>query len=191
MSTKDRVIHILRGIEAHRIRFSFPSGGGTIQVNRLSFDRVARAIEHGHITVKVSNTFAAGVGALYHPDTDTIETPPVIGRGNEGLLLHECVHASFDLAKTALPAVDDEAAAYVADALYFRMTGLPRPRWSAMLHAWAGTVADGILSDYQAGNTPIPAVSGFYWQALRIFIATHPVYIAGPAGHGGSYLHDG
>jgi hypothetical protein len=50
--------------------------------------------------------------------------------------------------------------------------------------------SDGLLSDYQAGNTPIPAVGNFYRQALRIFMATHPVHLAGPAGEGGSYLHD-
>jgi hypothetical protein len=43
---------------------------------------------------------------------------------------------------------------------------------------------------HQAGNTPVPAVGNFYRQALRIFMATHPVHLAGPAGEGGSYLHD-
>jgi hypothetical protein len=157
----------------------------------MTFQRVARAVENGTIKVKISNAFAAGVGALYHPDTNTIETPPVIGRVNEGLLLHECVHASFDLARTDLLAVDDEAAAYVTDALFFRMTGLTRPRWSNQPHAWAGILADGLLRDYQSGNSPVPSVDDVTWILMRGFIMTNPVYMAGPAGTGGKYLHNG
>ncbi|HEX8097676.1 MAG TPA: hypothetical protein VF507_06550, partial [Pyrinomonadaceae bacterium] len=83
-----------------------------------------------------------------------------------------------------------EAAAYVVDALYFRMTGLARNRWNTQLHALAGVVADGLLDEYQAGNTPIPAVGRVSWFLLRLFIMNHPVYMAGPAGTGGSYLHN-
>jgi hypothetical protein len=160
-------------------------------VNRTTFHRVARAIDHRRIHVSVATTFPAGVGALYHPDTNTIETPPVIGRVSEGLLLHECTHAAFDLASSAIPAVDDEAASYVVDALYFRMTGLRRPRWNAQLHAFAGVLADALLREYQAGNTPVPAVEPLTWILLRTFIMTHPIYMAGPAGTGGNYLHNG
>ena len=190
MPTRDHVLHVLRGAEASRIRFTIPAAGG-LTINRATFLRVAHAIEQNHIHVNVATNFPAGVGALYHPDTDTIDTPPLLGRTSEGLLLHECTHAAFDLSSTGIAAVADEAAAYVVDALYFRMTGLPRPRWNAQLHALAGNVADGLLSQYQRGTHGIPAVDTTMWVALGFFIMTHPVYIAGPAGHGGSYLHNG
>jgi hypothetical protein len=191
MATRDRVLQILRGTEASRIRFSFRVAAANIVVNRATFSSVAQAIESNRIHITVSTTFPAGVGAQYAPDTNTIETPPVIGRVDEGLLLHECTHAAFDLASTAIPAVDDEAAAYVVDALYFRMTGLKRPRWNAQLHAFAGALADGLLDQYQAGTRRVPAVGMITWPLLRLFIMTHPVYMAGPAGTGGNYLHNG
>jgi len=148
MSTRQHVLRVLRGAEASRIRFTIPAGGG-LTINHVTFQRVAQAIEQNHIHVNVANNFPAGVGALYHSDTNTIDTPPLLGRTSEGLLLHECTHAAFDLGSTGIAAVADEAAAYVVDALYFRMTGLARPRWNAQLHALAGNVADGLLRQYQ------------------------------------------
>ena len=85
----------------------------------------------------------------------------------------------------------------VVDALYFRMTGLPRPRWNAQLHAAAGAVADGLLSAYQRGTAGIPAVSAAAWASLKLQISLHPVYLSGPAGivpsllGTGEYPHNG
>lgn len=191
MATRQLILQALRGWEASRIRFTFAAGGNNITINRATFDRVARAIEGNVVHVTVSRTFPAGVGALYHSDTNTIETPPVIGRADLGLVLHESTHAFFDLASTGLPALDDEAAAYVVDALYFRMTGLPRPRWNARLHSLAGTVAATLLHHYAVGDPGIPTVEPVMWTLLRVAIITDPVYTAGPAGTGGTYMHTG
>jgi len=190
MATRDHVLRVLRGSEVSRIRFTIPAAGG-FTINSVTFHRVAQAIERNHIQVKVVTNFPAGIGALYHPDTNTVDTPPLLGRVSEGLLLHECTHAAFDLGNVGIAAVADEAAAYVVDALYFRMTGLQRPRWNAQLHALAGNVADGLLRQYQRGSPRVPAVDTAQWLALGFFIMSHPVYIAGPAGHGESYLHNG
>ena len=190
MATREHVLRILRGPEVSRIRFTIPAAGG-FTINSTTFHKVANAIERDHIHVKVVTTFPAGVGALYHSDTNIVETPPLIGRASEGLLLHECTHAAFDLGSVAIAAVADEAAALVVDALYFRMTGLQRPRWSEQLHVLAGDVADGLLHRYQLGNPGVPAVDTALWLKLGFFIMSHPVYIAGPAGHGGSYLRNG
>ncbi len=190
MATREHVLRVLRGPEASRIRFKIPAAGG-FTINSTSFHKVANAIERNHIHVNVVTTFPAGVGALYHPDTNTVDTPPLIGRVSEGLLLHECTHAAFDLGGVGIAAVSDEAASYVVDALYFRMTGLQRPRWNAQLHALAGSLADGLLRQYQRGDPGVPSVDMALWLALGLFIMSHPIYIAGPAGHGGSYLHNG
>ncbi len=187
MSNRVRVLHVLRGPEASRIRFTFPAVGGPITVNHMTFDRVARAIEDGDIHISVTKTFPPGVYAQYDSSTNTILTPPVIGRVDAGMVLHECTHAAFDLARTAVSALDDEAAAYVVDALYFRMTGLPRPRWAGP----AGSVAGGLLHHYALGTRGIPAVDPVLWATLRIFTSTLPIYLKGPAGTGGSYTHDG
>ena len=82
-------------------------------------------------------------------------------------MLHECTHAVFDLTQTRVNGNDDEAASYVVDALYFRMTGLRRPRWNAEPHATAGAVADALLRQYQAGTRGIPAIDATAWATLK------------------------
>jgi len=191
MSTKMRILHALHSSDTARIRFTLPASAGGIVINAQTFRRVALAIQNGTIKLKVSTTFPPGVGAQYTPWDNTIETPPVIGRVEEGLLLHECTHASFDIASTAITALHDEAAAYVVDALYFRMTGLTRPRWNAEPHATARQVAAGVLHQYAVGTHHAPPVDAPTWAALLTAIRTHPVYVTGPAGTGGSYLHNG
>ena len=65
------------------------------------------------------------------------------------------------------------------------MTGLTRTRWNQHIHAAAGVVADGLLQDYQAGNTPIPAVERTGPVPLRVHVIADPVYWTRPAGMGG------
>ena len=189
MSTH-RILQVLRSNEAGRIRFSFPAGGATLTVSHTTFLSVARAIERNVIAVTISTALPPGVGAQY-VQPNAIVTPPVIGRVDEGLVLHECTHAAFDLARTAITALDEEAAAYVVDALYFRMTGLVRRRWNAALHAMAGTVADSLLHQYQQGTRGVPAVDPTIWHLLRAVIPVNPVYVGGPAATGGTYPHNG
>ena len=198
MTTRQRVLDLLRGPQAARIRFTFPFFAGTVTITSASFARVARAIESGHMRLQVTNAFPAGVAGEYVSGTpNTLRIKPIVGRVEEGLLLHECTHAIFDLTHTHVTALDDEAASYVVDALYFRMTGLRRPRWNAQPHATAGAVADALLQHYARGTRGIPAVDHASWDALRGQIMVHPVYIAGPAGilatmlGGGEYPHDG
>ena len=76
------------------------------------------------------------------------------------------------------------------------MTGLPRPRWNAPLHAAAGTVADALLRNYAAGTPGIPAVDQPSWDSLRAQIMMDPVYAPSAAGLVGTllrseYPHDG
>jgi hypothetical protein len=193
MSARARILDILAGHEASRIRFSFPvAGTGTfIAVSHHVFDRVARAIRHDHITVNVTNAMPPNVGAQYRTDADTIDVRAVTGRPDEGLVLHECTHAYFDITFDPLGALDDEAAAYVVDALYFRMTGLARPHWNNAPHPAAGVVADAILREYQRGKIAVPPVPAVPWASLRTAIMSNASYVSGPAGTGGNYLHNG
>ena len=183
---------------AGRIRFTFPFFAGTVTISPVSFRHVANAIERGHVRLDVTNTFPAGVAGQYVSGTpNTLRIKPIIGRVEEGLVLHECTHAVFDLTHTRVNGNDDEAASYVVDALYFRMTGLRRPRWNAEPHATAGAVADALLRQYQAGTRGIPAIDATAWNNLKFQISLHPVYVTGPAGIFGSlfgpteYPHDG
>src|SRR5262252_7136450 len=127
MTTRQRVLTLLRGPTVGRIRFTFPFFAGTVTISPVSFRRVADAIESGRMRLDVTNTFPVGVAGQYISGTpNTLRIKPIIGREEEGLVLHECTHAVFDLTHTRVNANDDEAASYVVDALYFRMIGLRR-----------------------------------------------------------------
>lgn len=144
MSDRVTVLETLRNPVARRINFSFVAGNGMrITVNQTTFERVAAAIERGGgvrggIGLIVRTTMPdPNAGAMYFPQEDrTINPPipantiivnPINGPRQQGQLIHEAVHASFDLTLTRLPAVDNEAAAYIAIALYWQILGV-RPR---------------------------------------------------------------
>jgi hypothetical protein len=212
MTAKERVIHILRGHEAGRIRFKIPTKtAGTITINRASFETVASAIQAGKIKVTPQPVFRAGVGAEYHgwaiPGASSGEllVPPIFGREQEGLVAHECTHAFFDLTRSGVGAPEEEAICYVVDALYFRMTGLTTHRWNNEPHATAKAVADGLLRQYAKGDIPVPTVSDTEWRVLVLAVMLNPTYLLPapgstqtPAGlFGGilggptAYAHDG
>ena len=197
MSARSKVLDLLRGPVVSRIRFTFPFWAGNVTIAPASFHRVAQAIERGEVRLNFTTAFPPGVGGQYTSGTpNVLSVAPLIGRTEEGLLLHECTHAVFDLTKTQVTDNEDEAAAYVVDALYFRMTGLRRPRWNNEPHATAGAVADALLREYQAGNVRVPALDPTAWTNLRSAVMLNPQYIWGTAGIPGVLLgsstgHDG
>jgi hypothetical protein len=212
MAVKERVLHVLRGHEAGRIRFKVSTKtGGVTTINRASFEMVASAIQAGKIKVTPRTVFRAGVGAEYHggaiPGASSGEllVPPILGREQEGLVAHECTHAFFDLTRSSVGAPEEEAIFYVVDALYFRMTGLTTHRWNNEPHATAKAVADGLLRQYARGDVPVPSVSEREWHELVLAVMLNPTYLfpakdstETPAGlFGGilggptAYTHDG
>jgi hypothetical protein len=198
MTTRTQILHLLRGRETARIRFTFPFAGGTVTIGPGSFHYVAAAIELGKVRVDPTNVFPSpDVAGQYISGTpNVLRVKPILGREEEGMILHECTHAVFDLTRTQVTANQDEAAAYVVDALYYRMTGLRRPRWNAEPHATAGAVADALLSNYAAGTRGIPVVDANAWNLLCGRVMLDPYYFGRPAGllgamFGQQYPHDG
>ena len=137
MATKERILALLRGTEAGRIRFTVATTDGLVTVNRAVFETVATAIQTGKIKVTPQAVFSPGVGAEYHTGavpggpSGELLIPPLFGREQEGMAMHELTHAFFDLKSTNITATEEEAVCYVVDALYFRMTG-STPAGSAM-----------------------------------------------------------
>jgi hypothetical protein len=197
MSGREQILQLLRGPVAGRIRFTFPGAGGTVTISPVSFRHVASNIESGHIKIVFTHDLDPGVGGEYISGTpNTLRVQPILGRSEEGLILHECTHAVFDVTRTPVVANDDEAASYVVDALYFRMTGLPHPRWNVISHARAGEVADLLLKQYAQGTVGIPAVDPTAWTVLKATVMFRPNYRFGRAGFlgtllGQQYPHDG
>lgn len=196
-TVRHHVINLLQGPTVRRIRFSFPRSGTTFSLAALHFHRVARAIQTGNIAVHVTTAIPADAAATY----DSVNKgslhgvinirPQYIGRGAEADIVHECTHAIFDLERTGITALDDEAAAYVCGGLYARMSGLAQSRWDSPIRTVARTVVDDILAAYARGAAAIPAVEPARWHAVRGIIPIRPAYIGGPAATGGSYTHDG
>ncbi len=203
MATKERILALLRGEEAQRIRFAAHTTTGTITINRKTFAMIAAAISAGKIKITPQAVFVPGVGAEYHGwavpggSSGELLVPPIFGREQEGLTIHECIHAFFDLQIINVRATEEEAICYVVDALYFSMSGLTTTRWNNEPHATAKSVAEGLLRQYQKGDVPTPKVDETAWNTLVLAVAMNPTYLTKTAGlihwFGGadSYTHDG
>jgi len=207
MTLKQQVIRILRGPTATRIRFTFPSSGRTIAISAGTFHYVARALDSGRAAVSPPAAMVPGAAAQYtgfsggSVPANTMEVPRILGRIEEGHILHESLHCAYDLLRTNIIAVDDEASCYVVSALAFLMTGVRPPRWGVEPYVTAARVARGLLAQYQRGDRGAHAVDAANWQLLRAVLMLHPLYMfpwsasnnwtLGPVSAGGSYTHDG
>ena len=196
-TARHHVIRLLRGDPASRIRFTFPTAGGTLTLSALNFRRVAAAIDRGQVEVVVTNAVPADAAAIYDPDPGgrlhgrISLRPQYFGRSAEADVMHECTHAVFDLESRAITALDDEAAAYVVGGLYSRMSGLAQSRYDSPIRAVARGVVTDLIAAYQRGATAVPAVNPATWHLVRAIIPIRPAYIGGPAASNGFYTHNG
>jgi len=191
MSMRNRVLALLRGPEANRIRFKISSATVPVTINHLTFSTVANAIVAGKIGV---TPFVATARALaeYHqpagptaPSTGQLMVPPILGRIDEAAVMHESTHAFFDLTNSNILATEEEATSYIVTALYHRMTGLTPARWTgAEPFISAKAVADALLSQYQAGDVAVPVVDAGAFRTLMLAVAMSPTYLL-PASPGG------
>lgn len=177
MTNREKAIETLRNAYARRISFSFdiPETGVTVTVNGGTFARVARAIEDGRITVK-TRASGRGIGGIYDSKNNVLYIPEIIGRRERVMVIHESVHASFDLvdiSRSRVPPAYNEAAAYIASSLYALYTGMPpaqrggrRPHTSE-IYAVSETIARSI----HAGNGVNPDAL----NRLKRLIESHPI----------------
>ena len=91
------------------------------------------------------------------------------GRVEEGMLIHESVHASLDLTRSSGNlTVFEEAACYIAEVLHNRRHGLSRSRINETIRVATLPVVNSII---ETGNANPAAVTN-----LINTIATHPLY---------------
>lgn len=199
MTLTSQVLQILRGPVVRRIRFIFPAPGGNVTIAPQTFHLVASAIESGRVHVARPTDLDADTGAQYNPvartrldgtqvRANTLEINSASGRLHESEVLHESLHAAYDLLRTGITAIDEEASAYVVSSLYSRMTGLRPALWNTERRAAAGTVADTLLAQYARGTAGIPTVGATEWNALRLIVTNSPMYMFSATA---SYRHDG
>ncbi|MGZ5140763.1 MAG: hypothetical protein ACXWCX_23430 [Burkholderiales bacterium] len=184
MSLKIRVLQVLNGPAVARIRFRFPIRGSHVTITSQTFHHVARAIVSGRVTVEPPTDLAPNVAAQYDVErrradgslvrANTLEVKSVAGRVNETYVVHESLHAAYDLLRTGIDANAEEASAYVCSALYCRMTGRFRAEWgSDPIWGAAGRVAQTLLRQYQKGHPGIPMVGEHEWRMLRAGVGLH------------------
>jgi len=209
MSLESRVLQVLNGPTVARIRFRFPITGSHVTIAPQTFHRVAQAIRAGTVSVQRPTDLDPSAAAQYNDvartrsdgttvRANTLEVNSAAGRLDEALIVHESLHAAYDLLHTGLDANSEEASAMVCTALACRMTGLPKPRWtSTAIYADAERAAQSLLAQYQRGDPGIPVVGAAEWNTLRLSVVLNPAYfLRGPAGlfgtlAGAQYTHDG
>jgi hypothetical protein len=209
MSLKSMVLGVLNGPTVARIRFRFPIRGSHVTITRQTFHHVVHAIHTGRVFVQLARDLPPGAGAQYNDvarnradgtavPANTLEIQSRTGREFEAHIVHESLHAAYDLLRTGIDANAEEASAMVCSALYCRMTNRTRPYWAnAKIWGPAGQVAQTLLVQYQKGDPGIPMVGEEPWRRLRIDVGLDPLYTSGPAGIftgwllGMQYPHDG
>jgi len=161
MGVKEQMVGILRNSETRRIGFTFASTTGSdISVDQTTFERVAAALQRDEIAVS-EGRFSDDT-AMYSARTD-------LRRHSDALIVHESVHASFDLTRSSLQWVDNEAAAYIAQGFYLRNSGYPRTRLELGALAAIGYDYIGDIRDNEGDGA-------FFLNALREQLRVRPMY---------------
>lgn len=144
MGSKEQMIAILRSSETARISFSYSAGGiggmdtgRTHKIDGNAFLTVASKISEGYLKI-VEDEFPGEDRMVYAASDDPVEayeanTFYLGGTSRQSrqfgaLVVHEAVHAHFDLEHVRIPWVDNEAAAYIAQAYYLRNSGYSAAR---------------------------------------------------------------
>lgn len=131
MGLKEEVISILKSSPVDGIDFSFPAmgGGRRIEVSKRTFNRVAFEIHSGRIQVTTKpSIIPSGAGGCYRGNnnnkfSNTISLPSDLSTPySKFAVIHEAVHASFDLTHSQVLHIDNESAAYLASAYYAERT---------------------------------------------------------------------
>lgn len=134
MGAKEQMIEVLRDTQTDRIRFSYSNGGTSVTINRESFQRVADGLQSGHFSVVEGRhrenkiTYSAWASGSDAANTFYLGNNPRWSRDFNALVVHESVHAFFDLNRTSIPWLDNEAVAYIAQGYYLRNSGYPASR---------------------------------------------------------------
>ncbi len=176
MGLRERVMRILRSGDAQRVNFTFNGSAGTpISVDGSSFRRVAQAIEENTISVQSGGVgdgwakYSARAEGTSAANTLYIGANNTSSRDFDGLIVHEAVHASFDLTSTTIPWIDNEIAAYIAQGYYLRNSGYSASRMDTLAMPYLGRM---IVNEIRTGGD----IDGFWMDQLRASLLADPTY---------------
>jgi hypothetical protein len=169
---KQRLIGLLRSPSVQKIDFFI----GYMHINGAGYLRVADAVANGSIGLFVGGV-SAGAAAEFSPPGRFFRFPEGtygLNRSDESDMVHESTHALRALTYTRqsqmlIAATQNEAAAYVAGALYDLYVGSPNGSFQPIFIK-AAQIAQSIKDRKGALVSPQDEAN------LRAFIAFHPVY---------------
>ncbi|KAF0227786.1 MAG: hypothetical protein FD175_2492 [Beijerinckiaceae bacterium] len=182
---KKQVLKVLEGARAGRIRFSFPVGDRLLTIGRQAFLSVAQAIRKDKITIYEAPYGQNGSSARYMYYNE-IQISQIVNSMDESDAVHESLHAYFDLKKIAIPAIEEEAAAYVVSTMYLIMAKIPQKQWNIEPHATAGLLSHLVMAEQKAHPKKTPVVNQDAWDNLLWILKKDPIYDKVK-----SYTHDG
>ena len=134
MGAKEQMIAILRDRDTARINFAYNNGGRTATINRGVFDRVANDLASGHLNVVEGRysgnriTYSSWREGANAANTFYLGANPRYSRDFNALIVHESVHAYFDVSRAEMPWLHNETIAYIAQGFYLRNSGYPHSR---------------------------------------------------------------
>ncbi len=127
---KQKVIDTLKDKHTQSIKFSLTGTTGmTISLSSGDFLSTAAAIENGQINIVEGGVPTGTAKYTLTDDGDAKANTLYVGENNatenvfKSLLVHEAVHAVFDLKKTTMPWLDNEVVAYIAQGFYLKSAG--------------------------------------------------------------------
>ncbi|MDH6592780.1 hypothetical protein M2165_002669 [Variovorax sp. TBS-050B] len=126
MTLKSDIVSFLkRDLNVARLNFAVRS----LRVYPSAYQiDVADAIASG--AFKLGNAVSSGAGASYNMDTDIINLRDgfsISNASDQAFLVHECTHAHLDIQTTGKHSGhENEAAAYLAEAMYLEAAGQPQ-----------------------------------------------------------------
>lgn len=176
---KQTVLGILRDSDTQKIKpFSF----GGIGFDPKTFPVLAGFIDRGQ--VRVDDSGKDGMAEYdYKTNTIILGFTWTIDHVKEALIVHECTHAVYDVAKTKMSTAISEAIAYIVQCQYLlvkrgdgkRLTSPSKAKDLVFELAWK------IAAKIQQGGKPTLSEQ----NALQSAMARHPYYMANAAGDAG------
>jgi hypothetical protein len=134
MPAKEQMIQILRDSQTARIHFNYRSLTASASITNRTFIQVADSLESGHLHVVPGRfqdnrlTYSAWASGDDAENTFYLGNNLTWSRDFNALVVHESIHAHFDLASGSIPWLDNEIIAYIAQGYYLRNSGYPQSR---------------------------------------------------------------
>ncbi len=127
---KQTVINVLRNSHTQSVNFIYTAvGGAKWKIYANDFITVALNIEQGNIDVQEGGVDAGTAKYTIRDDGNSKADTLYVGRNNStqnifhSLLVHESVHAIYDIKGIVMPWLDNEAIAYIAQGFYIMSAG--------------------------------------------------------------------